>query len=70
MQTYLIINKINYSTIDTHIEGFNYILFSDRVGKVHKIGRFPLDSSMTSTYQLHLTLVENRNIKVITHTTW
>jgi len=40
------------------------VLFSDRLGGVHKMGRFPLDSSVTSTYEIKLNLVEDRNIKV------
>jgi len=40
------------------------VTFSDRVGGVKKMGRFPLDSSVTSTYELNLNLVEDRNIKV------
>lgn len=45
--------------------GVLVVLFNDRFGKVHKMGRFPLDSSTTSTYHIHLTLVENRNFKVV-----
>lgn len=39
------------------------VQFTDRAGKVHKIGRFPLDPYTTSTYQLHLHLRENANFK-------
>jgi len=45
--------------------GILVVLFNDRFGKVHKMGRFPLDSSTTSTYHIHLTLSENRNFKVV-----
>jgi len=45
--------------------GVLVVLFNDRLGRVHKMGRFPLDSSTTSTYHIHLTLVENRNFKVV-----
>jgi len=45
--------------------GILVVLFNDRFGKVHKMGRFPLDSSTISTYHIHLTLVENTNFKVV-----
>jgi len=41
------------------------VTFNDRFGNSHKMGRFPLDASTTSTYHIHLTLVENRNFKVV-----
>ncbi|XP_023325944.1 uncharacterized protein LOC111699485 [Eurytemora carolleeae] len=40
------------------------VLFRDRSGLEKKIGRFPLDSSTTPTYQLILTLIEATNLKV------
>lgn len=40
------------------------VLFSDCSGTVHKIGRFPLDAGTVPTYQLHLTLRENKNFKI------
>jgi len=40
------------------------VLFRDRLGKEVKMGRFPLDSYTNSTFEMHLTLVENSNIKV------
>jgi len=40
------------------------VLFSDRSGTSHKIGRFPMDAGTVSTYQIHLTLKEDRNFKI------
>lgn len=40
------------------------VLFSDRLGQLHRVGRFPLDPTTLPTYELHLTLNEDRTIKV------
>lgn len=40
------------------------VLFEDRLGKKHKIGRFPLDPDTISTYELQLALYENKEFKV------
>jgi len=40
------------------------VLFVDRLGKPHKIGRFPLDPDTISTYEIQLTLHEDKHFKV------
>jgi len=40
------------------------VLFRDRLGKLVKLGRFPLDKYTNSTYEMHLTLQENTNFKL------
>jgi len=45
--------------------GILVVQFTDRAGKLHKIGRFPLDPYTTPTYQLHLHLQENTNFKTV-----
>lgn len=39
------------------------VLFSDRLGHLHRVGRFSLDPSTLPTYELHLTLAEDTTIK-------
>jgi hypothetical protein len=47
---------------------FNYLNYlfccSDRLGALHRVGRFSLDPATVPTYELHLTLTEDRTIKV------
>jgi len=40
------------------------VLFSDRLGVLHRVGRFSLDPATIPTYELHLTLTEDKTIKV------
>jgi len=43
----------------------NYFLCcSDRLGALHRVGRFSLDPATVPTYELHLTLTEDKTIKV------
>jgi len=39
------------------------VLLMDRLGKVHKICRFPLDPDTISTYEIQLTLHEDKHFK-------
>jgi len=40
------------------------VLFCDRLGKQTKMGKFPLDAYTNSTYEMHLTIHQDTNIKV------
>lgn len=40
------------------------VMFVDRLGKTHKIGKFALDPTTISTYELHIQLFEDKHVKV------
>lgn len=39
------------------------VMFVDRFGQSHKIGNFDLDPTTISTYELHVQLTEDKNVK-------
>jgi len=40
------------------------VLFCDRLGNETKMGKFPMDVNTNSTYEMHLTLKQDANLKV------
>ncbi len=56
--------SLDPTTVPTYVQ-LNYLFCcSDRLGALHRVGRFSLDPATVPTYELHLTLTEDKTIKV------